>query len=365
MNMASSESKLDLRLAEDRSEILTLLTEQMVRLEPDALEFAVSVLSEVWLVAWVMWGSPIFNIRTARKANSAISLATWAEVVSSIFEMRGVPGTPEQIRRLCLPSHEALDTGLAIRIAGRYARRGFAINFEPNGKGCSDLLIESSTFRSYVEIKRENESDHKRSFSIKALSNEVLERLDLLRDWLEDNELRIEVKFSKLFSNSVVPAIATEIEGQCRRAEVRTETSINAVQGSRYIVLPRLDAPFYKKGIHSGAIIGRGKVVQIVPQNMPILVIFDWRHNRVALKERIRKASGQLRNDAAKDTDAQGFLVLEGSHGEAAQKTIKSSFSLLPVNCLGVVLLSDQVYVVPRSDVSEEITRIMGFAGSQ
>lgn len=57
--------------------------------------------------------------------------------------------------------------------------------------------------------------------------------------------------------------------------------------------------------------------MQIVPQNMPIQVVFDWKHNRDALKQRIRKASRQLANDAAKDFGAQGFLVLEESDGES------------------------------------------------
>src|ERR1039458_9308319 len=95
---------------------------------------------------------------------------------------------------------------------------------------------------------------------------------------------------------------------------------------------------------------------------MPIRVFFDWKHNRKALKDRIRKAYRQLSNDAAKDSGAQGFVVLEGSHGEAAQETVRDSFSLLPANCLGVVLLSDPGCVIPRPGLSDELTRIMGFA---
>jgi hypothetical protein len=361
--MASSEGKLDLRLADDRAEILTLLTKHGIALEPAALNFAVSELSEDWLVAWAMWASAIFNVRISEKDKSGVWLATWAEIVSSIFDMRDVAGVREQIRRLRIPSHEALDTSLAIRVAGRYARRGFAVNFEPNGKGCSDLLVENSSFRSYVEIKRENEWEHKRLLSAQSLSNEVLGCFVPLYHWLKDNELRLEIKFSMLFSSSVVPAILAEVERQVRQAETLTELPINAVRGSRYIVLPRLDAPFYK-GIRFGRIVGTGTVVQLVPQNMPIQVVFDWEHNRDALKRRIRKASRQLANDAAMDSDAEGFLVREGSHGEVARETIRSSFSSLPDSCLGVVLLSDPGCVIPRSDVSAEVARVMGFAGS-
>ena len=40
--MASSEGKLDLRLADDRAEILALLTQQGIALQPAALDFAAS-----------------------------------------------------------------------------------------------------------------------------------------------------------------------------------------------------------------------------------------------------------------------------------------------------------------------------------
>ena len=253
---------------------------------------------------------------------------------------------------------------MAIRVAGRYARRGFTVHFEPNGGGCSDLLVESSLFRSYVEVKRENEGEHKRWLSIQAASNEILGCLEPLYHWLKDNELRVEIKLSGLLSPGKVTAIVAEVDGQVRQAETLREFPINAVLGSRYIVLPRLQTSFYKKGIHASHIVGTGTVVQLIPQNMPIQVVFDWKHNRAALKRRIRKASRQLRNDAGKDSGAQGFVVLEGSHGEAAQETIRDSFSLLPANCIGVVLLSDQSCVIPRLGVSHELTRMMGFAGS-
>jgi hypothetical protein len=57
-------------------------------------------------------------------------------------------------------------------------------------------------------------------------------------------------------------------------------------------------------------------------------------------------------------------MVLEGSHGKAAQEAIKDSLSLLPANCIGVVLLSDQSCVIPRLGVSDELARMMAFAFS-
>ena len=362
--MPSPEGKFDLRQAVDRAEIFAVLAEHRIALGHDALDFALSVLPEDWLVAWVMPYSPMFNIRTAENYRTGIPLATWAEIVSSIFNLRAAVGIREQIRRLGLPSHEALDTSLAIRVAGRYARRGFTVHFEPNGHGCSDLLVENTLYRSYIEVKRENEVEHRRSLSIQAVSNEILGRLEPLYHWLQDNELRVEIKFSRLFSAGTVAAIVAEVDGQVRHAETLRELPINAVLGSRYIVLPRLQTSFYKKGIHTCHIIGTGTTVQLIPQNMPIQVVFDWRQNREALKRRIRKASRQLTEDARKDSGAQGFMVLEGSHGEAAQETIKDSLSLLPANCIGVVLLSDQSCAIPRLGVSDELARMMAFAFS-
>src|ERR1035441_11130063 len=87
-----------LPLADDRAEILALLTQQGIALQPTALDFAASQLSEDWLVAWVMWASAIFNIRT-EKYKFGVWLATWAEIVSTIFDIKNVAGIGEQIRR--------------------------------------------------------------------------------------------------------------------------------------------------------------------------------------------------------------------------------------------------------------------------
>jgi hypothetical protein len=140
-------------------------------------------------------------------------LRDWAELAGAIFNMRDVVGIAEQIRRLSVPSHEALDTGLVVRVAGRYVSRGFTVRFEPNGEGCSDLLVENSELRSYVEIKRENEQAHRRWEGIHRSSQGVLGYLEpRLRDWLENHELRVEIRLSRLFSVETVPAIGEEID---------------------------------------------------------------------------------------------------------------------------------------------------------
>lgn len=291
----------------------------------------------------------------------------WAELAGAIFNMRDVVGIAEQIRRLSVPSHEALDTGLVVRVAGRYVSRGFTVRFEPNGEGCSDLLVENSELRSYVEIKRENEQAHRRWEGIHRSSQGVLGYLEpRLRGWLENHELRVEIKLSRLFSVETVPAIGEEIDRQVRALEACKEQPLDSVRGSRYVVLPRLHEPFYRKGAHTGLIKVKkaGTPVQAIIQNMPILVVLDWVPNLGALKRRLQKASTQLRNDSAKDSNAQGFFVVEASHGEAAKDKIVAYFPMLPTNCLGVVLLSAPGYVVPRSDVPSAVTQILAIAGT-
>jgi hypothetical protein len=333
-------------------------------LEPDAIAFAVSRLNDDWLTAWA---SSVFNIRTSKTGTSGVHLSSWAETVHCIFEMRKLAGIEEQIRRLGIPSHEALDTDLVIRIAGKYRRSGFDIAFEPNGKGCSDLLIESHAFRSYAEIKRENQLDHKRYKSVMSASSAVLAgAAPDIRSWLEDRELRTELRFSRSFSPSIVPSVIKELRSRLQTIEIGSEQPLNAVPGSRYIVLRRQDGPFYRKGIHTAHVVVKqpGTPVQLVPQNMPVLVIFDWLPNLKALKQRLQKASMQLRGDALKDPDAQGFVVLEMSHGELAKDAVVEHFSLLPRNCLGVILRSDPSYLVPRSDVSVEAAKVLMLAGT-
>jgi hypothetical protein len=140
--MATSGRKLNLRAEADRSVMFDVLRERGIHIKSDALHFACSRLSDDWLVAWA---STHFNVRTAKSGTSGIGLADWAELVHSIFEMRAVPGIDEQIRRVCIPSHEALDTCLVLQIAGRYVRKSFSVSLEPNGNSVSQPAF---TFRS-------------------------------------------------------------------------------------------------------------------------------------------------------------------------------------------------------------------------
>jgi hypothetical protein len=360
----TSGRKLDLRVALDRAELSDHLRAQRIRLEPDAISFAASKLNESWLTAWA---SSVFSIQTSKTGTSGVFLSTWADTVRAIFEMRDLAGIEEQIRRLNIPSHEALDTDLVLRVAGRYHRSGFNIVFEANGKGCSDLLIEGHGFRSYAEVKRENLLDHKHQANVKRASLAFLAGAEPeIRSWLEDRELRMELKFSRSFSPSIVSTVIEELRSHLYTVGVLNEQPLNSVPGSRYIVLPCQSAPFFRKGMHTGHIIVKepGTPVPVAPQNMPILVVFDWLPNLKALKKRLKKASMQMRGDASMDPGAQGFIVLEMSHGELAKDAIVEHFSLLPTNCLGVVLLSDSSYLVPRSDLSAESAKALMVAGT-
>ena len=106
-----------------------------------------------------------------------------------------------------------------------------------------------------------------------------------------------------------------------------------------------------------------GTPVQISAENMPVTVIFDWTPNLGALQARIQKASRQLKNDAARDPGTLGFFVMQASHGEAAKDAIVSRyFSSLPLNCLGIVLLSDPSFLIPASGLSSEAAETMAVA---
>jgi hypothetical protein len=363
LSMARLDRKLDLRTEADRYAMVDVLSELGIHLDSDVLRFASSKLPEDWLVAWPL---NIFSIRTGRTGTFGIGVAMWAELVQSIYDMRAFPGIDEQIRRLSTLSHEALDTCLVLQVAGRYARQGLPVRFEPNGRGCSDLLIRKDGHRFYIEVKRENEQDHKRFMSIQRCSSEVLGQLDpQMRAWLEDRNLRLEVRFTRSFSSGSVVAITDEIVQQVPFCDVGKEGVLSTMRGASYVLLQRQQQPFFQKGIRKGIIRVKhpGTPVQLSPENMPVCVIFDWALNLGALKARIQKASRQLNNDTARDPGAPGFFVMQVSHGEAAKDAIISRyFSSLPPNCLGIVLLSDPSYLIPASGISSEATDAMAVA---
>lgn len=340
--------------------MLGLLAEHGIYLEPDAIQFVSSKLSEDWLVAWP---SGLLNIRTSRTEKYGVELVDWAELIEGVYRMREIPGISEQIRRLCVVSHEALDTLLVLQVAARYAREGFSVEFEPNGRGCSDLLVQKESVRLYAEVKRENEQDHKHFLSIQACSNELLGKLDgQMRTWLEEKSLRLELKCSRPFSMERARAIADKLVHEIPSCEVGKEAVLGGLRGARYVVLQREHPPYFQKGLRKGFIQIKqpGTPVRLSPENMPVSVVFDRIPNLSALRARIRKASRQLVNDAVNDPGAFGFFVMQMSHGEAAKDAVmRRYFPTLPRNCLGVVLLSDPGFLIPLAGVPTEIVESM------
>jgi hypothetical protein len=327
------------------------------------VEFAASKFHEDWLVG--RW-PPVLDLWSSMSGNLLIPLATWIETIASVYEMREVAGIEEQIRRLGIPSHEPLDTELVIRIASKYHRAGYEVAFEPNGQGCSDLSIRRRGFRFYSEVKRENRLEHKRFKSVKRASQTVLNATREIVRWLEGRDLRMEIWFSRSFADNLAGAIVQEIRTRIHSFEVGREQDIQAVPGSRCIILSRFDPEFYRPAIRSFQleIKQAGVPVQLAVQNMPIVVAFDVGPNLQALMRRVRKAGKQLKNDSLKDPSAQGFIVVETSHGELARDAIVENFDNLPPNCIAVIVRSDVSTVVARENVSSETLEALNIAGA-
>jgi hypothetical protein len=357
------EHELDLRRAEDRARLFGFLTAHDLALKPAAVEFSASKLNEDWLVG--QW-PPVIDLWSSISGNLRIPLATWIETIASTYEMRQAAGIEEQIRRLGIRSHEHLDTELVIRIASKYHCAGYEVSFEPNGQGCSDLSIRGRGSHLYCEVKRENRQEHKRYKSVWRASQAVLNAARGIVGWLEERDLRMEIWFSRSFADNVAKAVVQEIMTRIHSLEASHEQDLKAVPGSRCIILPRFDPEFYHPAIRAAQleIKQTGVPMQLAAHNMPIVVAFDGRPNLQALMQRVRKAAKQLKNDSFKDPNAQGFIVVETSHGELARDAIAENFENLPPNCIAAIVRSDVSTVVARENVSTEILETLKIAGA-
>jgi len=162
------------------------------------------------------------------KGEVGLSLTQWAELVESLYRLRDNPGINEQVRRLCFASHERLDTALVVVVAGRYKTRAWEVAFEANGSGCSDLRVSNEDRQFYVEVKRENIQDHDRYNTFSANASAVVEGLfSVLGEWLDRNNLRVEVKLSRGFSPSLVTKICGELRTKVPDAPLRLEQTIS------------------------------------------------------------------------------------------------------------------------------------------
>jgi hypothetical protein len=72
-----------------------------------------------------------------------------------------------------------------------------------------------------------------------------------------------------------------------------------------------------------------------------------------------------LKKDSLKDPNAEGFIVVETSHGELAKNTIAENFENLPPNCIAVIVRSDVSTVVARENVSAETFKALSIAGAR
>src|SRR5258708_6013439 len=114
--------KRNLELANeiDRRELLDVLQPANINLEASHIDFAFNHLSADWFKLDTLDSC---SLQTG-KSNYAIDLVRWARTLQALYEFRNHSGIKEQIRRLCIRSHERIDTILVLRVAMRYKRRG-------------------------------------------------------------------------------------------------------------------------------------------------------------------------------------------------------------------------------------------------
>jgi hypothetical protein len=357
---------LDVRNPEDRLELFRVLAPAGIKMEEAAISFALDHLSDDWFELKSLDLCPLVVTKTG--SIHALQVSEWARLLQFLYEFRNHANIGEQIRRLCLRSHEKLDTILVVLVAGRYHRRNFDVTFEPKGIASTDLLLCRNPYRFYVEIKRENPTKHQRQQRMLKVSGSVSDGADrILRPWLKEHGLRIEVKFSRLFSDDHVPQVIREMELNAKAGTSGIEKPLASVRGSTMILLPRKADFFYERGMHSGVVRAEqaGTPVQaFAPESMLVRCTFDAHPNLQALGKRIKEAGRQLARDLAKEPEAGGFIVAESLFGgEESCKAIQTRFwRRLPERCWGVTLISYPGYVVPRSDLTRDQIELLTYA---
>jgi hypothetical protein len=230
------------------------------------------------------------------------------------------------------------------------------------------LLVERGSKRLYVEIKRENPIEHQRLLRIQEVSGIINSRLDgALRAWLRQKGLRLEIKFSRLFSNAYVERVVEEILAKATDSQVSTERELQSVRDSKIILLQRDAEFFYQKGLHCGFVcveVAGQAVPLFAPASTPVRTTFALWPNFNAVGDRVRMAGRQLSRDLERDNRAEGLVVLECTLGDAEiVETIQKRFwSRLPPQCWGVTLISPTGWIIPRSDLGSEQIEIMKYA---
>lgn len=254
--MLTLKRNLDIRNWKDRAELTAALRAAGMGIDDAAIDFVSSRLTDEWFRI-VTLGSCILKI--GPKFSSGLQLSDWVQVIQSLYEFRDRPNLDEQVRRLCLPTHERLDTTLVLCVAFRLSRHGFKITFEPNGQGSSDLLLERTPYRLYAEVKRENPHVHRRFERAHDLLGKISGGVsDGIADFLRQRPVRLEINLSRLFSDGHVTKVVGEITTKAIGVPLEQEIPLESVRGSAFIVMPREAEFHYQKGFHlSRMVVGR------------------------------------------------------------------------------------------------------------
>src|SRR5713101_3179414 len=340
--------------------LLKIADENSVSLSRAAVEHGTKTLTDDWLTLSHAGGPNCFcDLSVGQVGGMGYSLPQWAELITSLYELRSTKDIEEQIRRLCITSHERLDTAFVVIVAARYHSKGWAVAFEPNGKGCSDLRVSRDDQSFYIEMKRENVQKHDRLHNIRSTSDALLIALySALASWLEENDCRIQVRFLRGLSASLVPKIRAELSAKIPHSNVGVEQSLALPRDSQFILLNRNSGQHYENGFVSGIVPLKqhGVAVQANdPRNMPVQIICEWLPNLAAVGALIKKAMSQLQNDAKVDSGAKGFVVIQARGGDYLGRKIEERFlANFPACCQAVILLSEMPfgvgYVIARDD---------------
>jgi hypothetical protein len=364
--------QLFLRQQSDIQALLNVIAENGLVLNRDAVEYARDVLTDDWLTLFQMGGpNCICNLSVRPKRQVGYSLPQWVEIIGSLYQLRGAEGINEQVRRLCITGHERLDTAFVVVVANRYKSRAWAVAFEPNGEGCSDLRLAQQTRQFYIEVKRQNTDEHVRLNNFRANSNAILDALpSSLTDWLRKNDRRMQVKFFGGLSPSLVAKICRELSAKVPHAPIAVEQPLSFPQKGVFVVLHRDSEQHFKNGHMLGRVLVPTVPIQLNdPRNSPVQIVFDWPPNLKAIGAQIKKAKRQLQNDVATDPGAKGFIVIQASGGEQVGIAIEQRFlRTLPPCCLGVTLVSDGLFgggqLICRDGLDAETLEMMGHAAN-
>lgn len=136
---------------------------------------------------------------------------------------------------------------------------------------------------------------------------------------------------------------------------------------STMVLLPRDAEFFYRKGVRTGFVRVEVPGVPVpisAPASSPIRCVFGLEANLKVLGERIRDAGRELNRDLERDSNADGFVVLECLFAdESVVEAIQKRFwSRMPTGCWSVTLISPSRWTIQRLDLKPEQMEILKYA---